>query len=59
MICRSFQANDGMRLKNSCAKSAQKPISCVSCLSTEKRITSPSIRKPGGCSVIRNFMVRG
>jgi hypothetical protein len=40
-------------------REAQKPISCVSCLSTEKRITLPSIRKPGGCTAIKNSIVRG
>jgi len=28
-------------------------------LSTEKRITLPSIRKPGGCAAIKYSIVRG
>ena len=59
VICRSFQTKEGTRARNACAKSAQVPISSVSCWLTENRITCPSILKPGGGSAISHSMVRG
>ena len=51
VICRSFQTNDGTRPKNSWAKSAQKPITLVSCLLTSEAhhvAFDPKGRRVGG-----------
>lgn len=59
VTCRLSQTKDGTRPKKSWAKSAQVPMSWVSCTASWKRIERLSIQNPGGRTVIKNSIVRG